>query len=262
MVELDSGDELAARTVVLATGASYRQLPVDGLRAAERRGRLLRGDPGRGADVRLGVGGGGRRRQLGRAGGDLPLRLRPNGFRCSCAAATSARRCRTTWSSRSRRSRTSTSCATPRCARSTARRRSPGWTVEETGSGERRDLDVGGLFIFIGADPCTEWLGRGAGQGRRRLPADRRRSRSRPPRRRHRHGRPRGASPGDQPSRRLRGRRRPLRLDQAGRLGGRRGLDVRPPRPPIPPDAGPATTGPALMGRKLAYMSSFRPING
>src|SRR6185312_7124473 len=33
-----------------------------------------------------------------------------------------------------------------------------GLTVEETRSGERRDLDVGGLFIFIGADPCTEWL--------------------------------------------------------------------------------------------------------
>ena len=44
------------------------------LRAAERRGRLLRGDAGRGADVRRRVGGRGRRRQLGRAGGDLPLR--------------------------------------------------------------------------------------------------------------------------------------------------------------------------------------------
>ncbi|HEY4916025.1 MAG TPA: FAD-dependent oxidoreductase, partial [Solirubrobacteraceae bacterium] len=30
VVALDSGDELAARTVVLATGANYRQLPVDG----------------------------------------------------------------------------------------------------------------------------------------------------------------------------------------------------------------------------------------
>jgi thioredoxin reductase (NADPH) len=33
-----------------------------------------------------------------------------------------------------------------------------GITVEETTGGERRDLRVGGLFIFIGADPCTEWL--------------------------------------------------------------------------------------------------------
>jgi thioredoxin reductase (NADPH) len=30
--------------------------------------------------------------------------------------------------------------------------------VEETRAAERRDLDVCGLFIFIGADPCTEWL--------------------------------------------------------------------------------------------------------
>ena len=33
-----------------------------------------------------------------------------------------------------------------------------GLAIEETRSGERRELDVGGLFIFIGADPCTEWL--------------------------------------------------------------------------------------------------------
>jgi thioredoxin reductase len=31
-----------------------------------------------------------------------------------------------------------------------------GLTVEDKRAGERRDLDVGGLFIFIGADPCTE----------------------------------------------------------------------------------------------------------
>ena len=38
--------------------------------------------------------------------------------------------------------------------------------------------------------------------------------------------------PGDQPARDLRRRRRALGLDQARRLGGRRGLDGRPPRPP------------------------------
>ena len=31
-------------------------------------------------------------------------------------------------------------------------------TVEDNRSGERRELPVGGLFVFIGADPCTEWL--------------------------------------------------------------------------------------------------------
>src|ERR1700678_2574194 len=33
-----------------------------------------------------------------------------------------------------------------------------GLTVEDKRAGECRDLDVGGLFIFIGADPFTEWL--------------------------------------------------------------------------------------------------------
>ena len=31
-------------------------------------------------------------------------------------------------------------------------------TVEDNRNGERRELPVGGLFVFIGADPCTEWL--------------------------------------------------------------------------------------------------------
>jgi thioredoxin reductase (NADPH) len=30
--------------------------------------------------------------------------------------------------------------------------------VEDNRDGERRELPVSGLFIFIGADPCTEWL--------------------------------------------------------------------------------------------------------
>jgi len=33
-----------------------------------------------------------------------------------------------------------------------------GVVVEENRGGERRDLGCGGLFVFIGADPCTEWL--------------------------------------------------------------------------------------------------------
>ena len=33
-----------------------------------------------------------------------------------------------------------------------------GIVVEENRTQERRELPVSGLFIFIGADPCTEWL--------------------------------------------------------------------------------------------------------
>jgi thioredoxin reductase (NADPH) len=31
-------------------------------------------------------------------------------------------------------------------------------TIEDNRSGDRRDLDTAGLFVFIGADPCTDWL--------------------------------------------------------------------------------------------------------
>jgi thioredoxin reductase (NADPH) len=30
--------------------------------------------------------------------------------------------------------------------------------IEENRTGERRDLPIDGLFVFVGADPCTEWL--------------------------------------------------------------------------------------------------------
>jgi thioredoxin reductase (NADPH) len=33
-----------------------------------------------------------------------------------------------------------------------------GVTVEDIRNGDRRVLDARGLFVFIGADPCTEWL--------------------------------------------------------------------------------------------------------
>ena len=35
----------------------------------------------------------------------------------------------------------------------------PSWAAGSGNrTGERRDLGCGGLFVFIGADPCTEWL--------------------------------------------------------------------------------------------------------
>jgi thioredoxin reductase (NADPH) len=33
-----------------------------------------------------------------------------------------------------------------------------GLTLIDRRDDSRRDLDVGGLFVFIGADPCTSWL--------------------------------------------------------------------------------------------------------
>src|ERR1017187_9668677 len=136
-----------------------------------------------------------------------------------------------------------------------------GLTVEETRAGERRDLDVGGLFIFIGADPCTEWLDGQLAKdddgflltggdldvthldvdpingGRPPMPPET----SLPrvfPRRPPKQGAPPADAAGDEPPRRLRRRRRPHRLDQARRLGGGGGLDVGAPGPPVPGEPG------------------------
>ena len=71
IVKLEEGHEIAARAVVLSTGAEYRKLPVEGLAeyeglsvfyaAGPPEAQLCGGQPGRS----------GRRRQLGRPGGDL-----------------------------------------------------------------------------------------------------------------------------------------------------------------------------------------------
>ena len=71
-VDLDDGQHVLGRSVVMATGARWRELTGRGRRPLPRRGRLPRGDadgrralPRRGRDRR-------RRRQLGRAGGGPP----------------------------------------------------------------------------------------------------------------------------------------------------------------------------------------------
>ena len=71
LVRLEDGNEVAARAVLLATGAEYRRLPVEGLDALRGPERLLRRRPARGAALRRPAGRGDRRRQLGRPGGRL-----------------------------------------------------------------------------------------------------------------------------------------------------------------------------------------------
>ena len=65
-----------ARTVVIATGARYRKLPLARPRGARGRRRLLRRHADGGAALRRRPGRGRRRRQLGRAGGGVPRRAR------------------------------------------------------------------------------------------------------------------------------------------------------------------------------------------
>jgi thioredoxin reductase (NADPH) len=157
VVELDSGDELAARTVVLATGASYRQLPVDGCERLNGAGVFYAatlvearmcgsesvavvGGGNSAGQAAIFLSGSTERVSLLLRGGDLGASM-SNYLVEQIEAIENIEVLRHT---EVREIHGETALA--------------GLTVEETGSRERRDLDVGGLFIFIGADPCTEWL--------------------------------------------------------------------------------------------------------
>ena len=67
VVRLEEDHEIAARAVLLATGAQYRRLPVDGLSGLRGGERVLRGRPAGGAALRRLARRRGRRRQLRRA---------------------------------------------------------------------------------------------------------------------------------------------------------------------------------------------------
>ena len=75
-VYLDGGDVLRGRTIILACGVTWRQLDDRGLRAARRQGRLLRRRAERGREHARAGRPHRRRRQLGRAGGDVLLHPR------------------------------------------------------------------------------------------------------------------------------------------------------------------------------------------
>ncbi len=157
VVELDSGDELAARTVVLATGASYRQLPVDGCERLNGAGvfyaaTLVEARMCGGESVAV-VGGGNSAGQaaifLSGTTGRVSLLLRGGDLGASMSnylveQIEAIENIEVLLHHEVREIHGDATLT--------------GLTVEETIGGGRRDLDVGGLFIFIGADPCTEWL--------------------------------------------------------------------------------------------------------
>jgi thioredoxin reductase (NADPH) len=157
VVELDSGDELAARTVVLATGASYRQLPVDGCERLNGAGvfyaaTLVEARMCGGESVAV-VGGGNSAGQaaifLSGTTGRVSLLLRGGDLGASMSnylveQIEAIENIDVLLHHEVREIHGDATLA--------------GLTVEENRGGERRELDVGGLFIFIGADPCTEWL--------------------------------------------------------------------------------------------------------
>lgn len=157
MVELDSGDELAGRTVVLATGASYRQLPVEGCERLNGAGvfyaATLVESRMCGSESVAVVGGGNSAGQaaifLSGAAERVSLLLRGPDLGASMSSylvdqIEAIENIEVMPCTEVREIHGDDSLA--------------GLVVEDNRRGERRELDVGGLFIFIGADPCTEWL--------------------------------------------------------------------------------------------------------
>lgn len=157
VVALDSGDELAGRTVVLATGASYRRLPVGGIERLNGSGvfyaATLVESRMCGSTAVAVVGGGNSAGQaaiflsgtvervyLLLRGGDLGRGM--SSYLVDQIEAIDNIEVMLHHEVREVTGETALD----------------GMVVEDNRSGERRDLDVGGLFVFIGADPCTEWL--------------------------------------------------------------------------------------------------------
>jgi thioredoxin reductase (NADPH) len=157
VVELDSGDELAARTVVLATGATYRQLPVEGIerlngsgvfyaatlvesRMCGSAGVVVVGGGNSAGQAAIFLSGTVEKVHLLIRGGDL--RRNMSSYLVDQIEAIDNIELLTHTEVREIGGDTFLE----------------GVVVEENRSGERRDLGCGGLFVFIGADPCTEWL--------------------------------------------------------------------------------------------------------
>ena len=156
-------------------------------------------------------GGAGRRRQFGRTGGRLSGQPGEEGVAARARRRAWRPACRATWSSASRRSPTSRCCPRRRSRRWKDRRAVSNPSGGATARERKATCPIRHLFLFIGADPNTDWLAQsdialdgkgfirtGATAGQERHPA------------------------GDEPQRRLRHRRRALGLGQAGSGRGRR----------------------------------------
>jgi thioredoxin reductase (NADPH) len=157
VVELDSGDELAARTVVLATGASYRQLPVDGCERLNGAGVFYAATLVEarmcGSESVAVVGGGNSAGQaaifLSGTVERVSLLLRGGELGASMS----------NYLVEQIEAIDNIDVLLHHEVRDVAGETAlTGITVARNTDGEQRELPVGGLFIFIGADPCTEWL--------------------------------------------------------------------------------------------------------
>jgi thioredoxin reductase (NADPH) len=157
VVHLAGGDRVAGRTLIVATGASYRRLDVPGLEkyeglgvyyaATQAEAQMCENDPV------LIVGGGNSAGQaavfLAEHAADCRLMIRGDDL------AKSMSRYLVDQIERDQRLKVVTN------GRIVALHGESGLesvTIEDRRTGERRDLPCKALFVFIGADPHTEWL--------------------------------------------------------------------------------------------------------
>jgi thioredoxin reductase (NADPH) len=157
VIALGDGSEIACRSVIIATGARYQRLAVDGLERFEGNGVYYAATDHEArvcvdADVIV-VGG-------GNSAGQAAIFLAQQGSRVAIAV---------------RRADLTASMSHYLIERIEADPRITLWgstevralegdgylervTVEHTPTGERREVPCTGLFCFIGADPATDWL--------------------------------------------------------------------------------------------------------
>ena len=158
VVKFGDGTEIAAHSVVLATGVSYRALDAAGRRGPDRPRRLLRLGLDRGAHLpwpgRLHR----RRRELRGPGRGVLLPAREDrdaaGARAVARGVDVVLPDQAARGDRQRRA----SAPAPRSSRPRATSTSSGSCCATTRPASRRPSTAGPMFIFIGAAPRTEWL--------------------------------------------------------------------------------------------------------
>jgi thioredoxin reductase (NADPH) len=229
IIKLEGGVEIAAKAVLLSTGAEYRRLPVDDLEDYEGFSVFYAAGPPEaqicGAQ-RVGVVGGGNSAAqaaiwLARGGALVTLLHRRADLRETMSNYLVEDLDRYGVAVRDR-------------SEITVLHGEDGM-LEAVTLADGTEMPLSYLFLFLGAAPCTEWLGdciarddkgfvlTGEEAGADGL-LETSVARAKPPR--------------DDPRRRLRRRRRPLRVDQALRDRGRRGRRGCPLRPRAPGAAG------------------------
>ena len=230
-VLLDGGAEVEARSVVVATGVSYRRLVADGVDDLTGRGIYYGASASDAAQVDdqvvhvVGAANSAGQAVLNfaRHASKVVMLVRGPSLEASMSRYLIER-----------------IDATPnieiRCGSEVAAATGDGHleslTLRDRGSGEQETVDAGWLFVFIGASPHTGWLGGDVARNEHGFvvtgPAVATGARLA--------ARARAVRAGVERARRVRRRRRTPGLHEAGRLGRRRGGDGRAPGPPLPGD--------------------------